>query len=172
MARLAFSIAGNPGIHALLLGSGISRSASIPTGWDITMDLVRRIAAAEDVVDETDWAAWHRRTYGSEPGYSELLNRLTGTPAERRAILQEYIEPSGDDVEEGRRVPTKAHHAIARLVRDGFVRVVVTTNFDRLLENALAAAGVEPVVVRSADDLAGAGPMQHARCFVLKLHGD
>ena len=172
MARLAFSIAGNPGIHALLLGSGISRSASIPTGWDITMDLVRRIAAAEDVVDETDWAAWHRRTYGSEPGYSELLNRMTGTPAERRAILQEYIEPSGDDVEEGRRVPTKAHHAIARLVRDGFVRVVVTTNFDRLLENALAAAGVEPVVVRSEDDLAGAGPMQHARCFVLKLHGD
>ncbi|MBB4155059.1 hypothetical protein GGQ80_002976 [Sphingomonas jinjuensis] len=162
----------NPGVYALLLGSGISRAAEIPTGWDITVDLVRRIAAAEGVTEEQDWAAWHKVRFGNSPGYSSLLDALSVTPAERRAVLHQYIEPTADDLEAGRRVPTKAHHAIARLVRDGFVRVIVTTNFDRLLETALKSVGVEPVVIKSTDDLAGASPLPHCRCFILKLHGD
>jgi hypothetical protein len=32
------------GTQALLLGSGVSRSAQVPTGWDVTLDLVRRVA--------------------------------------------------------------------------------------------------------------------------------
>lgn len=170
--RLAFSIVENPGVYALLLGSGISRAAEIPTGWDITLDLVRRVAAAEGVTGEADWAAWHRSRFGSDPGYSSLLDSLSVTPSERRAVLHQYIEPTPEDLEAGRRVPTNAHHAIARLVRDGFVRVVITTNFDRLLETALSAVGVEPVVVKSVDDLVGASPLPHSRCFVLKVHGD
>ena len=170
--RLAFSIVENPGVYALLLGSGISRAAEIPTGWDITLDLIRRLAAAEGVTGEADWAAWYKARFGSDPGYSTLLDSLSVTASERRAVLHQYIEPSSDDLEAGRRVPTKAHHAIARLVRDGFVRVIITTNFDRLLETALSAVGVEPVVIKSVDDLAGASPLPHSRCFVLKVHGD
>lgn len=170
--RLAFSVVENPGVYALLLGSGISRAAEIPTGWDITVDLIRRIAAAEGVTGEQDWAAWYSGRYGGEPGYSAVLDALSVTAAERRSVLHHYIEPSSEDLEAGRRVPTRAHHAIARLVRDGFVRVIVTTNFDRLLETALKAVGVEPVVVKSTDDLAGASPLPHCRCFILKLHGD
>ncbi|MFL0413645.1 SIR2 family protein [Sphingomonas sp. 179-A 2A2 NHS] len=169
---MAFSIVENPGVYALLLGSGISRSAEIPTGWDITLDLVRRVATAEGATGETDWAAWHRARFGTDPGYSSLLDALSITPAERRSILHRYIEPSADDLEARRRVPTRAHHSIARLVRDGFVRVVITTNFDRLLETALSAVGVEPVVIKSVDDLAGSSPLPHSRCFLLKVHGD
>ena len=55
--RLAFSMAENKGVFALLLGSGLSRSAGIPTGWEITLDLVRRIAAATGVSDQEDWAS-------------------------------------------------------------------------------------------------------------------
>lgn len=170
--RLAFSMAENPGVYALVLGSGISRSAGIPTGWEITIDLVRRVAAAEGIVDEADWAGWHRTRFGIEPGYSDLLDRLTTVPAERRSIVQGYIEPPVDDLDAASRRPTPAHRAIAGLVRDGWVRVIVTTNFDRLLETALTDAGIQPVVIRSVDDLAGAPPLQHARCLVLKLHGD
>jgi hypothetical protein len=36
---LAFSIQANRGVYAVLFGSGISRSAKIPTGWEITLDL-------------------------------------------------------------------------------------------------------------------------------------
>lgn len=170
--RIAFSVVENPGVYALLLGSGLSRAAEVPTGWDITIDLVRRLAAAEGVDGRRDWSAWHLERFGDEPSYSALLDALSVTPAERRSILHHYIEPTARDLEEGRRTPTHAHHAIARLVRAGYVRVIVTTNFDRLLEQALGAVGVEPVVIRSVDDLGGASPLPHSRCFLLKLHGD
>lgn len=170
--RIAFSMAENPGVYALLLGSGLSRAAEVPTGWDITLDLVRRLAVAEGVDGPHDWRAWHVERFGTEPSYSALLDALSVVPTERRSILHHYIEPTAEDLEEGRRKPTRAHQAIARLVKAGFVRVVVTTNFDRLLEQALGAVGVEAVVVRSVDDLRGASPLPHSRCFLLKVHGD
>jgi hypothetical protein len=54
----------------------------------------------------------------------------------------------------------------------GYLRVIVTTNFDRLLENALRERGIEPTIVASADALAGAEPITHSACYILKLHGD
>lgn len=169
---LSFSMYENRGVYALLLGSGVSRAAQIPTGWEITLDLVRRVAGLAGVPDQLDWAKWHHDQFGKEPSYSELLDQLSTTPDERRSILHNYIEPTADDVAEGRKVPTKAHHAIARLVQAGFIRVIITTNFDRLLENALRDAGVEPTVIKSDDDLKGAVPLIHSRCFIIKIHGD
>ena len=172
MTSLAFSMSENKGVYALLLGSGLSRAAQIPTGWEITLDLTRRVGVLEGAEPQADWAAWHQLRFGEEPSYSKLLDALSDTSAERRSILHGYIDPSETDLDTGARQPTKAHHAIARLVRDGYVRVIVTTNFDRLLENALREAGVEPTVIKSEDDLAGAIPLPHARCFILKIHGD
>jgi SIR2-like domain len=172
LTALAFSLYENKGVYALLLGSGVSRDAQIPTGWEITLDLVRRFAALQGVTDQPDWASWHKEQFDKEPSYSELLDQLSATPDERRSILHSYIEPTADDIAEGRKVPTKAHHAIARLVRAGFIRVIITTNFDRLIENALRDAGVEPTVIKSDDDIKGAVPLTHSRCFVVKVHGD
>lgn len=172
ITRLAFSVYENPGVYALLLGSGLSRSASIPTGWEITLDLVRRVALAEGVEEQVDWASWYRTHKGKEPSYSELIGELGLSPNERRSILHSYIEPTVDDAEEGRKLPTDAHQAIADLVKGGFFKVIVTTNFDRLLENALRDRGVEPTVVASVDALAGAEPISHTRCYLAKLHGD
>jgi hypothetical protein len=109
---------------------------------------------------------------GLEPNYSTLLEELASTSEERRSILQSYIEPTKLDREEGRKIPTAAHLAIADLVASNFVRVIVTTNFDRLLENALRERGVEPTIVASADALSGAEPITHSTCYILKLHGD
>ncbi|HCG39382.1 MAG TPA: hypothetical protein DEW09_09940 [Pseudomonas sp.] len=170
--QLAFSVHENKGVFAVLLGSGLSRSAEIPTGWEITLDLVRRVATAQGVEEQSDWATWYREKTGQEPNYSVLLEEIAGSPDERRAILHRYIEPDERDREEGRKVPTKAHHAIAQLVRSGHIRVIVTTNFDRLMENALREQGIEPTVVSSADVLSGAEPLTHSRCYLLKLHGD
>lgn len=172
ITQLGFSVYENKGGFAVLLGSGLSRSAEIPTGWEITLDLVRRVATAQGVEEQSDWAKWYREKTGQEPNYSALLEEIASSPDERRAILHRYIEPDEQDREEGRKIPTKAHHAIAQLVRSGHVRVIVTTNFDRLMENALREQGVEPTVVSSADVLAGAEPLTHSRCYLLKLHGD
>jgi hypothetical protein len=172
LTALAFSILQNRGVYCLLLGSGLSRAAQIPTGWDITLDLVARLARVEGADDEPDLAAWYHAKYGKAPRYSDILDALAKTPDERRAILHAYIEPDQEDIEAGRKVPTKAHRAVAALVRDGFIRVTITTNFDRLLENALRDVGVEPTVITSEDDLKGAVPLVHSRCYVVKLHGD
>ncbi|WP_186072200.1 SIR2 family protein [Burkholderia gladioli] len=172
ITQLAFSVHENKGVFAVLLGSGLSRSAEIPTGWEITLDLVRRVATAQGVEEQPDWAAWYRDKTGQEPNYSTLLEEIASSPDERRAILHRYIEPDEHDREEGRKIPTKAHIAIAQLVRSGHIRVIITTNFDRLMENALRDQGIEPTVVSSADALAGAEPLTHSRCYLLKLHGD
>lgn len=169
---LAFSVFEAKGVYALLLGSGLSRSAEVPTGWEITLDLVRRVGLSQGVEAQADWAAWYRSQTGEEPNYSKLLAEIASSPDERRAILHSYIEPSTQDREDGRKVPTRAHHAIAALVAAGFIRVIITTNFDRLMENALREAGVEPTIVASVDALSGAEPITHSACYVLKLHGD
>ncbi|MCA3631306.1 MAG: SIR2 family protein [Methylobacterium sp.] len=168
---LALSLHHAPGTQALLVGSGLSRAAGIPTGWEITLDLVRRLAALKGIKEHANWEKWFRDEHGGkEPSYSELLDALASTAAERRAILHSYIEPPEGD-EDSRR-PTKAHQAVARLVKAGAVKVIVTTNFDRLIENALRDEGIEPTVIAGEDAIAGAEPLVHARCAVIKVHGD
>lgn len=172
LTQLAFSIYENKGVYAVLLGSGISRSAEIPTGWEITLDLVRRVALSRGVTDQLDWAAWYSEQTGKPPNYSTLLEELASSREERRAILHSYIEPTELDHQEGRKVPTTAHKSIADLVRGGYIRIIITTNFDRLMENALRERGIEPTVVSSVDALAGAEPIIHSTCYLMKLHGD
>ena len=93
--------------------------------------------------------------------------------AARRDLLHAYFEPADDDEREaGIKQPTAAHRAIAELVSSGRVRLILTTNFDHLMETALAEAGVPPQVIARADAIPGMAPLQHARATVIKLHGD
>lgn len=172
LTNLAFSVYENRGVFALLVGSGLSRAAGIPTGWEITLDLVRRVANAQGTENQADWNSWFLETTKSEPNYSTLVEELGLTAAGRRSILESYIEPNETDQRDGRKLPTKAHYAIAELVKSGFVKVIVTTNFDRLIEGALRERGVEPTIVASVDALDGSEPLVHSSCFLLKLHGD
>jgi len=185
LTQLAFSIYQNKGVFALLLGSGLSRGAGIPIGWEITLDLIRRVAVAKGVKEdevalaqgvknpaEVNWERWYCEETCREPNYSTLLKELALTQDERRSILDRYIEPSEEERENGHKVPTEAHKAIANLVQAGYIKVIITTNFDRLLEKALADRGIEPTVVASEDALKGAEPISHSTCYILKLHGD
>jgi hypothetical protein len=169
---LAFSMQANRGVYAVLFGSGLSRSAQIPTGWEITLDLVCRLAAVSGEECGADPTTWYRGRYGKDPDYSELLDALAKTPAERQQLLRQYWEPTEREKEDGAKQPTQAHRAIADLVAKGFVRVIVTTNFDRLMELALLDAGVTPTVLSSPDQVHGAMPLIHTQCCVFKVHGD
>ena len=158
---LAFSMHSNPGVYALLLGSGVSRSAQIPTGWEITLDLIRKLAATSNESAEPDPETWFEKKYGEAPSYSRLLDELAKTPAERQQLLRPYFEPNEQEREEDAKQPTAAHRAIAQLVVAGFVKIIITTNFDRLIENALSEAGVVPTVLSSPDHVKGALPLIH-----------
>jgi len=169
---LAFSMCANKGVYALLLGSGVSRAARIPTGWEITLELVRKLAALQKENCEPDPASWFRAKAGKEPDYSDLLDMVARTPAERQQLLRSYWEPTEDEREEGAKLPTKAHRAIADLVKLGYVRVLLTTNFDRLMEVALQDVGIQPTVLSSPDHIDGAMPLIHTACTIIKIHGD
>lgn len=172
LVSLAFSLRANPGVYALLLGSGISRSASIPTGWEVVLDLIRRVAAAQSASPSEHPDRWYAEKYGREPGYSVLLDALCRTQIERQQLLKGYFEPTEEDREQGLKLPTPAHHAVAKLMEAGLVRVVVTTNFDRLLEQALEQRGITPVVIGSPDQATGMIPLTHQKHCVIKVHGD
>jgi len=169
---VAISIQTNPGVYALLLGSGVSRPAGIPTGWEVTLDLVRKLARLEGEDCEPDPAAWYQGKFGQPPKYSSLLEDLASTPAERSALLKPYFEPTEEEREQKLKVPTKAHRAIASMVAGGYVRVIITTNFDRLIEKAIEEAGPTPSVISTADQAKGALPLIHMPCLVLKVNGD
>lgn len=60
-------------------------------------------------------------------------------------LLHGYFEPaSQDERDRGLKQPTAAQRAIAGLVAAGRIRLLLTTNFDHLIEDALTAAGVPP----------------------------
>lgn len=172
LVSLSFAIQSNKGVYALLLGSGVSRAAGIPTGWEVVLDLARRLAEASGEQTGGDAAAWYKTKFGKEPDYAELLDALSKTPAERQQLLKAYFEPDDEERKQGLKQPTKAHKAIAKLVAQGFIRVIVTTNFDRLIERAIEEEGITPVVISTADATEGALPIAHQQCCVIKVHGD
>lgn len=172
---LATSLQSSPGVYALLLGSGVSTGAGVPTGWGVVTDLVRRAATAAgaDVGEDFESEGWWAANGDGRPlGYSSLLEALADTAPARRALLARFFEPSESDRESGLKVPGAAHRAIAQLVKRGTVRVILTTNFDRLLEQALEAEGIFPQVVATPTAVEGMEPLAHSRCTIVKLHGD
>ncbi|MFI1177486.1 SIR2 family protein [Streptomyces melanogenes] len=174
---MALNVHSSPGVYALLLGAGISIASGVKTGWGVVEDIVGKVAAvrdpdnpdarAEAMADPEKW--WAANTV--EPlGYSALLAAAAPMPASRQAMLAQYFEPEeGQDDSKG---PTAAHRAIAQLVKRGSIRVILTTNFDRLTERALQEVGISPQVVSRPDQIKSMKPLAHSQVTVIKLHGD
>lgn len=179
VVSLATSMHAQPGVYAVLLGSGVSTGAGIPTGWGVVRELVSRAAAASEPENpdaaKSAWEnpeGWWAEHGEGNLGYSILLGRLAPMPAARQGLLADFFEPSDEEREEGVKQPSKAHQAIADLVKRGLVRVVITTNFDRLMERALEAVGVSPQVIARPEAINGMAPLAHSAATVIKLHGD
>lgn len=167
IVSLTVAVAESPGSCALFLGSGVSVDAGVPTGWEIYLDGVRKLYRLEQETAETPdddaLLEWLRESGRGDFNYSTLLDEIVPDPATRR----EYLAGHFAGIEPG---PT--HQRIADLVEGGLVKVIVTTNFDRLLERAVEARGIEPVVVSDDATLAAAPRREHSECFLLKAHGD
>lgn len=169
---LTFSVRNNPGVYALLIGSGVSRGAEIPTGWEVIEDLIRKVAEADGEDPGPEPAEWYRDEYGDEPSYDDLLEQLAPSKEDRQALLKSYFEPTDEEREKGIKTPSQAHESIAWLVKQGYIQVIVTTNFDRLLEQALKEKGVTPTVIAKPSDAEGAAPLAHDEAVILKVNGD
>ncbi|HMI85676.1 MAG TPA: hypothetical protein VK550_16375 [Polyangiaceae bacterium] len=87
---LALAMHSNRGVYAVLIGSGVSRAASIPTGWEIVGDLIRRLGVAKGDNCDPDPHAWYQDKFGVAPDYSDVLSKLARRPAERQQLLPSY----------------------------------------------------------------------------------
>lgn len=164
---LAFSLHDDPGTYALIAGAGISYRA-VPVAWEVFTDLIIRIAQTHGTkLDRDDTEAWYQEQFDTEPTYEGVLEQLGPTPAARKAILRGAFEPGGQLPK-----PTNAHRAVARLMRAGAIRIVVTMNFDRLFEQALRDEGVEPEIVATEAAAAALGPLHQVRACIIHLHGE
>ncbi len=171
--KLAFSMQSNKGVYALLLGSGISISAGIPTGWGVVCDLINKLARLHgENPGEKCWE-WYEKKFDKPADYSDLLDFLADTPTQRAKLLTSYFEPNDEEKKSGKKLPTPAHKAIAKLIEQKFVKVIITTNFDRLLEKALSDLNINPRVVSSSDDIEGLPSLVHMeRPLIIKVNGD
>ncbi|MFB7030918.1 MULTISPECIES: SIR2 family protein [unclassified Streptomyces] len=174
---MALNVHSSPGVYALLLGAGVSIASGVKTGWGIVEDLVGKVAAVRDPDDPDartkamdDPEAWWEANTNEPLGYSGLLAAAAPLPASRQGMLAQYFEP--EEGQEDSKGPTAAHRAIARLVKRGNIRVILTTNFDRLTERALQEVGISPQVVSRPEQIKGLMPLQHSQVTVIKLHGD
>lgn len=154
----------SPRRYALLLGSGISRDTGILTAGEITDDLIRQIAG-EKIKSGQEPQDWYKETHGGRaPTFTSLFSEVAKSEEDRKAILRQYFELEGIE-------PTPAHMSIARLVRDGVISMIITTNFDPLLEEAIKkGTGKTPVVITHESD---PRPMEVAgdQCRIVMANG-
>ena len=173
---------------AWLLGAGASAMSGIPTASALITRFIRDLYAAEQGfnIEELDLGDIRLREqldryYDRIPGmpsagdpeqYAALFERVYSNPSDRAGLIEELVA--------GAR-PNFGHYALAALMAADAARVVVTTNFDDLVEQAarevLDSSLVEPrrpLTVASLDDADAAGrALVRGRWpLVIKLHGD
>lgn len=173
LTQLAFTLHATKGVYAVLLGAGASMGAQMPTAWQIVLDLIRKEAGAP-LNDATDVEVeeWYAQTKGKAAEYSDVVTSSAPTPETQRALLTSYFEPTPTQRANEQKVPSAAHQALAQLAKAGHVRLFITTNFDRLIEQALDDAHVAYTVVSEAAELPSAPSLMHGGVQILKLHGD
>ena len=135
---------------AWFLGAGASRSAGLPTAADIIWDLKRRQYCREEnqeitrqdiqnnAVKERLQSYFDSRGFppsGSDQEYVGYFERIFGTNKERQ---REYIHAM---LAEDRASLSVGNRVMGALMADGLARVAFTTNFDNILENAVAEMG-------------------------------
>ncbi len=167
IVSLAVALAEAPGACACLLGAGVSRDAGVPTAWEVRRDGVGRLYRLEnnstDTPDDEALEKWLEETGRPDLDYSSVLDLIAPDQAIRRELLDEYFKDAK---------PGEAHERLASLAAAGVIRVFITTNFERLLEQALEARGIKPIVVSDDATLVAAPRREHSQVFIVKAHGD
>lgn len=171
-STLVMSVFSKKGVYALLLGSGISLQAKIMSGWKVTEDLIKKLALIQGEAWHTDAFEWFEQKYGCKAEYSKLLEQLGKKPSEMESLLRPYFESSEEDKEFGYKKPTDAHKAIADMAKRGYFKVIITTNFDRLMESALDEIGVAYQVICHESEITSRVPIYHHPLTLLKINGD
>lgn len=172
---VAYAMHVSPRRYALFLGSGISKPAGLPTGTDVSANMIRRIAKTRgekiDGGNEPEKCLeWFKDTFGEPANFELLLNKLGIDTENRSEGIQSFFLPSDETGNPVQVNPTKAHSEIAKFVKAGMVSMIITTNYDTLLEEALRNEGVSCDVITSESPLKQMSIFPD-RCRIVKVNG-
>ncbi|WP_265581469.1 SIR2 family protein [Methanofollis aquaemaris] len=174
---VAYAMHASPKRYALLLGAGISVAAGLPSGKEVTAKMIREIALShERRIEGGDDAKvciqWFTDEFDEPPTFDKLMAKLGIEEENRRETLQPFILPTDEKENPLPVKPTPAHRMIAELVKDKIVSLIITTNFDHLLERAIEdVTGIRPIVVRS-DSNQNVMSIFPDICRIVKVNGD
>ena len=181
--ELASIFSERPQNFAWFLGAGASRTAGLPTASDIIWDLKRRYYCREenqdfsrqDILNEAVkvriQSFLDSRGFPepwSEDEYATYFEKIFGDDRERqRRYLKAILSEEGVTLSVGNRI-------FGAFMAVGFSRVAFTTNFDSVVEKAVAEMGAQSL---SAYHLEGAHAANNALNneeypLYCKLHGD
>jgi len=173
---VAYAMHASPKRYALLLGAGISVAAGLPTATDVSGNMILTVAEGQDEKVERGeknevCLAWFEEAFGEPATFQRLMKELGISEANRKDGLKKFIYRTDENGDPVPGIPTEAHRAIARLVKSGTISLIITTNFDKLMEEALKAEMVPYEVITEESDVRQMSVFPD-RCRVLKVNGD
>ena len=158
---------------AFVLGAGASRSSGIKGASQMVEDWIRSLHREASGAADGDGKAWaNEKTLGianydpADPAacYSELYRKMYARDPDRGyAYLEEQLQGSE---------PSYGYSVLARIMEDTRHNVVVTTNFDNLVADALSIFGKTYPLVCGHESLAGFISSRMRRPLVVKVHRD
>lgn len=159
---------------AFVLGAGASRTSGIPIGSELVdwwlQDLKRRLVPEDQDIPIDEWAT--AQTLGitgfefarASEFYPQVYSRrFQGDPEEGFAYLESIIE---------KKVPSPGYLMLAQILVHTRHRVVITTNFDNLVTDAIAMYDEVRPLVCGHESLTQFVRVRMRRPLVAKIHRD
>src|ERR1017187_5377175 len=153
----------NPGRYALLAGAGVSQSSGVPLAGEIVTMIATeefRLENFRPPYSREELDAWRAAQVPPIATYQDAIEHLGEHPEDHADFVRKLVAGTA---------PSKGHWCLADLVAFGWFQYIFTTNFDRLIEQALMQRGLDPCIL-----------MPNMTCrtheadlpIVVKLHGD
>jgi hypothetical protein len=172
-----------PQHFAWFLGAGASRSAGLPTAADLIWDLKRLYYCTEENQDisreDTELASVRERIQSfmdsrgfpapwSADEYGAYFERIFGRDLERQ---RRYLR---DALAEDKALLSVGHRVLGAYLASDLCRVIFTTNFDTVVERAVAEIAGRSLAAFHLEGSAAANQALNNEEFPLycKLHGD
>jgi protein O-mannosyl-transferase len=157
---------------AFILGAGASFTSGIPTGNDLAQRWLKDMHLRE-CADGADLETWIRQVWPGEGAFS-LANAAEHYPAifERRFSGDREAGYAELETAMEGKSPSLGYSLLAEIIQYTRHKVVVTTNFDNLVADALAMHAHQSPLVVAHESLAGFVRPQLRRPLVAKIHRD
>lgn len=151
--------------YCFILGAGASKQSGIPTGGELAKKWLEEISEKYDQSTVQEWKDKINLIEGQEAEkYSEIYaKRFEITPKEGYLFLEKIME----SIE-----PSFGYSVLAQILGKTEDRIVITTNFDSLLEDAMFIYTKQRPLTVGHESLAGFINIFSNRPIIAKIHRD